>query len=305
MVLGAETPLVSNILAGAQSGSGGAVFVSGASPNTGSLSFTPRPDFVELSSEARERLQSDQNALNTLQQGRGDLERQAEKLLGDQLAQVREQIDFLRNLVSQASPEQREALQSSIEDVGNNLERIGRQLGLVAPDADIAISRSETSIESLTLSASFNQVAQIQQEDGTIVEVSQSLDVEFSFLKISSAEQALAINVDGQSADIVQSVEKNTLIAAQLNISSEQEVAVVQANAASAAISEFVSRQAPVDTVAKDFTITTKSFKQLVDEFQESLDDENRLPPSIFKQIQKLLESAVENNSNKQVDKVA
>ena len=61
MTLGAETPLVSNVYAGAQPGKGGAVFVS-ASPSRDSAPSAPNTDTVQLSSEAYSRIQSANDA---------------------------------------------------------------------------------------------------------------------------------------------------------------------------------------------------------------------------------------------------
>ncbi len=46
-------------------------------------------------------------------------------------------------------------------------------------------------------------------------------------------------------------------------------------------------------------------FRQLVEEFQERLQDENRLPPSIMNQIKKLLETALEQSADNKVNIVA
>ena len=47
------------------------------------------------------------------------------------------------------------------------------------------------------------------------------------------------------------------------------------------------------------------NFKKVVEEFQKSLDDENRIPPSIFNQMQKLLEKSFEDDREKSVDRIA
>lgn len=55
-----------------------------------------------------------------------------------------------------------------------------------------------------------------------------------------------------------------------------------------------------------EFVETSKSFSEIVIEFQESVDDENRIPPSIFKQMQKLLEAALQPQEQEhELDKVA
>ena len=48
-----------------------------------------------------------------------------------------------------------------------------------------------------------------------------------------------------------------------------------------------------------------KSFLQSIEEFQQNLDDENRLPPSIIKQIEKLLQAALQPKAGPQVNALA
>ncbi len=44
--------------------------------------------------------------------------------------------------------------------------------------------------------------------------------------------------------------------------------------------------------------------KEVIQEFQEGLDDEERIPPSIFNQMRKLLEDALQKEPDHEVDQV-
>lgn len=49
----------------------------------------------------------------------------------------------------------------------------------------------------------------------------------------------------------------------------------------------------------------TLNLKRVIEEFEQSLDDENRIPPSIFNQMRKLLEAALQSEQKPQIDRLA
>lgn len=188
MFSGAETPTNSLFQAGAQSAPDSAVFVSRKTPlSSGTHNSENVPDYVELSSEARNRLEKDPQTFDLLQKGRGELAQQDADPLRDQLGQAKAQVDFLKGLAETAPADQQAKLKAAAEDLSGQLESLAAQDGLTS----------------------------------------------------------------------------------------------------------------------HDLTKAAKNFKELVDEFQKSLDDENRIPPSIFKQMQKLLEIALEPSKDKRIDKIA
>jgi hypothetical protein len=233
-------------------------------------------DLVDLSSEARARLENDRDALNNLAQGRGELARNEVNNLNSRLDQIAEQLDTLGRLLSQASPEQSRSIISGLEQVGDNLEQIGRQLGLVQGAAPVDSAR--TSITAGTLSASFNGVVEITNENGQVARFSETLNVEFSFLNIEN---------ETQSGDTTQSVSLN---ASSLSVTSEKSLEIY-GNLSRAPQLDFT--QDPLASTLQKFQALGKSFQQVIQEFDEQVTSDDRIPPSIFNQMKMLLEASL------------
>lgn len=186
MILGEGTPLTNLVRTGAQSVTDGAFSISGAGNEAEDSSRGEGRrliDFLDISEEARAHLQNDSDVLSQLDRGRGDIIRSEARFLNERLAQIKEQIGFLKNLASGANAAQQEILLKGIEQAGQQLGQIGRNLGLVS--GDISSEYSQTQIVAGELSLSFNQSVTIES-GGRKIAIEQSQSFELKFLHISS-----------------------------------------------------------------------------------------------------------------------
>lgn len=274
-------------------------------------------DLVELSKEARNFLDNSRNLLNTLAEGQQDLSRQERDFLSDRLEQLQEQIGFLQSLISVATPEQASTILKGLEDAGNTLQGIGRQLGLVNDAPKVESTGERVEIQAVNLSASFNQVAVYQTENGDTYAVSQSLQINFSFLQgtVSSrqsaeaaeAGQALTAEGNGNSANALFLAQLNTQNAAARKTSAPQRG---QASIFEAVVGLSSGASANVSLEAvEQFSQVVHSLTQTIKEFEEVFTDEDRVPPSLYSIIKNLLSLTLDNKPSKdnveKVDKVA
>lgn len=252
-------------------------------------------DLVDLSEEARAQLQNDRKAIGTLIKGRGALEDQKIDQLREQLGQIREQIDFIGNLLPQAGGEQRQTLLRAAEEAGKGLEQIGRQLGFIDDsESSVEVNAGSTSITAVSLTASFNSVATIETAEGDVAQFRQSIDIELSFLSISTAQSSINVEANERSAELARTAQQFSLIQAQASVNSEQSISIQSTEGGSRFPAEPGStalRDAsdPISSLLREFVQTAKDFRSLVEEFQNNLSDENRIPPSIINVIKKLV----------------
>lgn len=253
-------------------------------------------DHLDLSSEAMKSLRSNQNALNTLEQGRGVLEQQALDSLGKQLQQIKESLGFLEKLLQAATGESRDTIVKGIGEQANNLEKVGRQLGLISQNDGVSLETTNASLQSFSLSASFNSVTQIQTSDGTKVTIKESVSLDFDFLSGEISTQR--IEADSDSLSYSTSVHSASI--SQLDIASERTITVEQG-----AQIETVPAPREVADIYKDpigalqskylppYKDSTLQIEQLVKDFEARFTEEEQFPPSIFNQIKRLVNSAL------------
>jgi hypothetical protein len=271
MLSGAGTPLY-DILSGGSSQKGvsgnGAVYAAEETLrkniSNGQDEATGPGDIVELSEDAQESLRKGlaalSEALSNENAATGDAD--ANDILREQLAQAREQIEFITNLLKQgATPEQAAVLSKHLGGVGQSLEKIGRQLGL-APEAS-AVAGGSAEVEAVSLSLSFNQVTQVAYDDGTVAELRQSLDANLSFVQITATDNA-AVQQAGPGGQI-----------------------------------STATSTATGTSVAQEYRVTARSFRQLVDEFQKSFTDRDRVPLNLYNTIRNMVEAALQDNGAK------
>lgn len=262
-------------------------------------------DLVDISEQARTQLQNDREAIGTLIKGRGVLEHQQIDLLKDQLNQISEQIDFIRNLLGEAEGEQRQTLLRAAEQAAEGLDRIGRQIGLIDDsDADLSIASESVSVTAVSLTASFNTVATVETADGDSAEFRQRIDIEFSFLNISAQQSRVALEPGQEGSEaLAQNTQQSSLILAQASVAREQTITVQSGPEkgnfpAELASTALRNARDPFSQFVREFSQTAKDFRSLVEEFQHNLSDEERIPPSIISVIKKLVSQILSGEKN-------
>lgn len=253
-------------------------------------------DRLDLSPEALRSLQANQDALNTLSAGRGELEQQARDSLGAQLAQIQEALGVLENLLQAATGESRDTIIKGIGEQADSLEKVGRQLGLLGDSEGVSLEKSSASIEAFSLSASFNSVTQIQTSDGTKITIEESVTLNFDFLSGKVTTQS----IEADSDSLTYTSNSTELTASSLNIAAERTITIEQGSGES-------SSPAPreVADIYKDpigalqskylppYKDSSLQIEQLVKEFEARFTEEEQFPPSIFNQIKRLVSSAL------------
>ncbi|MBU0800417.1 MAG: hypothetical protein KKA05_05370 [Alphaproteobacteria bacterium] len=226
-------------------------------------------DLIELSSAAQDSLsKSDKNTNRTDKAPEDD----GFDFLKERLTQLKEEMDFIRSLLQGgAQPEQARVIGKQLQQIGENLDKIGRQLGLTAANAtQSVIAESNLSIEAISLSYSFNSVAVAQGEDGSISVTSQSVNIELDFVRITADTQLTAVQQAGPGGQ---------------NIASD----AVQAR-----------------TLQQDYRVTAQTFKKILAEFEKNFTDRERLPLNLYNTIRNMIEKAVQGSDKApQVDQVA
>ncbi|MCB9989102.1 MAG: hypothetical protein H6868_07195 [Rhodospirillales bacterium] len=155
-------------------------------------------DQIDLSEEARNFLREGRQALQELRKGPEKLRQQDEEFISKRLEQLQEQIGFLKSLLSQAQPEQANPLINGLKQVGTALHALGRQIGAITPQPQtLQIEQRQVEVTAISLSASFNSVATIQNEDGSVTQIEQSLEIQFDYLHVSVSEQSLTLQGAG------------------------------------------------------------------------------------------------------------
>lgn len=326
MITGEGTPL--NLLqSGAQSArdlAHNVSFVSRDNPSAQKDS-SGKTDVVELSKEARNFLNNSRNLMKELASGQQELEGSERDFVGQRLEQLREQIQFLKEMISVATPEQAGTIMKGLEDAASTLEKIGQQLGLVdkpSPAQDVKAEEGRVEINATTLTASFNQTAIYENENGETYSVSQSLDIELSFLEVKAtgmqSEQQQQGLAQQSFTDLAENNQGNPLFLAQLN-QNQSSSGKVSGRAApitsNVGVFEAIEELSTVDSVVtgsdtvEKFSETLRGLTQTIKEFGEVFTDEERMPPSLYRIMKNMLTSTLENLGQKdeaeKVDQVA
>ncbi len=261
-------------------------------------------DLVDLSENARAHLEDGREALSSLREGRGDLIKEEVELIREQLQQIRKELGFLKKLLQNANEDQARPLSEGIEHLGRNLESIGHRIGLIQPGEEIQIEQRSTTIEATTLSFSFNRVATIETADGQRAEISQSLNIELSFLRISDSSQSLTVSAgDDGATEVAFSSQESSLIFAQLNVTQENSLTLSAPLQQGGHLPHLEDN--PFLELAEDIAESAKSFAELVEDFQERFEDDDRIPPGLSQVIDRLLAAAFEQGSLHHLDEVA
>ena len=169
-------------------------------------------DFVDLSEEARNFLKEGQQALQELRKGPEKLRQLDEEFIAKRLEQLQEQISFLQGLLAEAGPDQATALINAVKQIGTALHALGRQTGAITPQAQtLQISQQSVEITAISLTASFNTVATIQNEDGSITQTEENINIELEYLNISASEQTLTLQSGNQLPESLQQQFRQTI----------------------------------------------------------------------------------------------
>ena len=272
MLSGAGTPL-NDILTGAPKGSAGSSRFSLLSPedirsqqatNGVSDSAQIAADLVQLSDEARNGLEKAYDALKAAAETDAGA-----KLLRERLAQVQEEIGFIKTLLQAgATGEQAEVLGKQINQLGGSLRQIGAQLGFT-DDALAVNSETSVTVEAVSLSYTFNQVAQVEFKDGRKAEISQSYTLQLDYVRITA---------------------ENTTTAVQAGPGGQKE-----------------GQEGSAAAIMSDYYVTKQSFKKLLAEFEKNFTDRDRLPLNLYNTIRNMIEKAVRSSDEKSgvLDKTA
>ena len=152
-------------------------------------------DLVTLSPQAKDHLNNQKSLLRRLNEGRGEIARQADQLIRDQLSQARDQVAFLHNLLQRSDPVTSEALHGSIRQVGENIARLSRHVGgssfggFSKGVQGLSLSHTEVNVQALSIKGEFNSVT--TDENGNKVE--RNLSFDFSFIKVDISHTELKV----------------------------------------------------------------------------------------------------------------
>lgn len=324
MITGEGTPL--NLLqSGAQSVrdlAQNATFISRDNPSAQKDS-SGKTDIIELSKEARNFLNNSRNLMKELAGGQQELARSEREFIGQRLEQLREQIQFLKKMISVATPGQAGTIMKGLEDAASTLEKIGQQLGIVdnkpAVLQEVKNGEERVEVSAMTLTASFNQIAIYENQNGEKYSVAQSLDIEFSFLEIKATGVQSEIEQQAVTqksfADMAENNPGNPLFLAQLN--QNQASARAAGRAASVSVSNstifeelsFLENDVTTSDTIEKFSETLHGLTETIKEFGEVFTDEERMPPSLYRIMKNMLTSTLENMTRKddteKVDQIA
>lgn len=171
-------------------------------------------DVIQLTDAGR-------SALQTIQEGLTDLQRQETEFAFARLRELQERIKLTRNLLNNARPEQAGLIYGQLEEIAGGLSKIGNQIGHI-----LSAGRQATSAQTVqgTISDSFNAAA--KNAEGISVSYAEELNVEFSFLRISQTEQSVEIKQTEEGTVIETSSRQTELVVAQVNIEHETSLTI-------------------------------------------------------------------------------
>lgn len=213
MVAGAGTPLVQSISSSDVIAASGDLATSKLSPSLHENKSkylggrVPRLDeLVTLSPDAMDHLGRQKSLLRRLENGRGEIARQADQLIRDQLSQARDQVAFLHNLLRHSDPYSSKALKGSIRGVGENILRLSKHIGgsgVAADVSGISLSKTEVNVKALNIKAEFNKIS----KDGNQIK-SEKLSVELSFIQVDISQTELKITSNEGSSSFLNAIQQ-------------------------------------------------------------------------------------------------
>jgi hypothetical protein len=228
-------------------------------------------DTLELSDSAKASIEQEDSNLDLINQLQNKLSQNDVKLIEQRLDEINNQINIINELSSQSlTPEQEEIVNSAIKEIGQKLNSIAGQLGLVGNESKQTESNNENQIV-----AEQAEATQIIDEDNTNSETTNDTN------NITIADSNNTSQI--QDIDFVQASPSELNISTYDNFLPKSDV--VKNSSAKLSRASLVPQ----------FTFSLQSFAQLVEEFSASIDDENRIPPSMLKMIKTLAGSGEQN----------
>lgn len=142
-------------------------------------------DQISLSERAQEQLRAGQKALRALESAKDILSGN----IKGQLENLRKDIEAVQSALTDGSTSEIGELLRETGQIGQALQHIGKKLGLIGTGKGSAVTSAQSlSVTSVSLTASFNSVAQITNEDGSVTTIEQSQDVELSYVQVAYSE---------------------------------------------------------------------------------------------------------------------
>jgi hypothetical protein len=256
MLSGAGSPLI-DILAGARKGASGGKGFSllsredNINQNKDTVGVndasTIIADLVEISDEARGSLEQGYDALRAA--AGTDV---GAELLRKRIQQIREELEFIDKLLQSGDVTRDTAgvLGRQIRELGRSLKQVGAQIGA---GQDIAVAESRVSVEAISLTYSFNSLAQVELADGSRAEISQSFSLQLDFVRIEAETTVSAAGPGGPGG----------------------------------------KDDGSASAIMSDFQVTKQSFRKVLQEFEKNFMDRERLPLNLYNTIRNMIEKAV------------
>lgn len=187
-------------------------------------------DSVNLSRESLDLVREGQQALRNLQQIDKVLDRQDREFTLAQLREIRERVDFTRQALRNAGSEQRDVILGQLTEIVGDLSGIGRRLaGRETSSSELSVATSSTQVSAISGSLSIEFSAAIER-DGVEFSVAEELNVEFSFLRVSSSQQNIEISSDQEGVSIEASSQSQDLLLSNVSVSRESSILVNTSN---------------------------------------------------------------------------
>lgn len=145
-------------------------------------------DQIVLSDAAQEQLADAKAALETLESAKDNF---SEKIKA-RLEKLQDSISAITEALSGGETNDLRTLLKETEQIGKDLRYLGKKMGVIGPRgheraAEVASVRS-LEVRAVSLTASFNSIAQIENEDGSITQIEQSQDIELSYVQVAYSE---------------------------------------------------------------------------------------------------------------------
>ncbi len=152
-------------------------------------------DHLDLSGEAREILhrEREKESFDALfKSGKNQRDINQDRI-EEQLKQIKEQIDFLNDLLEEGTPKQTDHLIRRAEQTGKALQSLSRELGVDRSQNTLQISQQQLDVQAFSLTARFNSIATYETSDGRQITLEQNIDIQFDYVQIAYSEQSLSL----------------------------------------------------------------------------------------------------------------
>lgn len=256
MLSGAGSPLI-DILAGASKGASGGKGFSLLSREDNISQNKDITGVEDAASIIADLVEISEDARNSLSQGYEDLRAAAtadlgEDLLRQRIQKIREEVEFIDKLLQSGDVTRDSAnvLGRHIRELGRDLKQIGKQIGA---GQEVITAESSVTVEAVSLSYSFNQVAQIERADGSRVEISQNFSLQLDYVRIEAETTVSAAGPGGPGG----------------------------------------KDDGSASAIMSDFQVTKQSFRKVLQEFEKNFTDRERLPLNLYNTIRNMIEKAV------------